>query len=308
MTLILSQLNNLPCIQGLGKVKSCHNCKFLSPIQFLPYIHLARLHRPIGIWLLLWPCFCGLAISHGSLFDYILFFIGAVTLRSAGCVINDLVDKDIDTKVERTKSRPLAANLLTKTQAYIFLSFLLSIGACIWILLSPAAKCISVVAAILMVIYPFMKRFTFWPQLFLGFTFNIGLLIAIAHVSTLTFSWQLLCLFASLVLWTIFYDTIYAFADISDDLKANVKSTAIVMRNAPKTWLTCINLLLHITLFIFFGIIGIIPVGIGFLFLQRLLSQWNPNDSQNSIRIFGLCHFWGLIEWLWLEVIRVISP
>lgn len=269
---------------------------------------MARLHRPIGIWLLLWPCFCGLAISHGSLFDYILFFIGAVTLRSAGCVINDLVDKDIDAKVERTKLRPLATNLLTTKQAYIFLSILLSIGACIWMFLSPAAKYISFIAAILMVSYPFMKRFTYWPQLFLGFTFNIGLLIAIAHVSILTFSWQLLSLFASLVLWTIFYDTIYAFADVHDDLKFNVKSTAIVMRHAPKTWLTCINLLLHSFLFGFFGPNGIIAVIIGFLFLQILLKQWNPCDAKNCIKIFGLCHFWGLIEWFWLETVRIISP
>ena len=229
-------------------------------------------------------------------------------MRSAGCVINDIVDKDIDAKVERTKLRPLAANLLTKTQAYIFLSFLLSIGACIWMFLSPAAKCISVVAAILMIIYPFMKRFTSWPQLFLGFTFNIGLLIAIAHISVLTFSWQLLNLCLCLILWTIFYDTIYAFADLRDDLKANVKSTAMVMRHAPKIWLTCINFLLHSFLFGFYGLNGIIPVIIGFLFLQLLLKQWSPNNSQNCIKIFGLCHFWGLIEWFWLETVRIISP
>ncbi len=281
---------------------------FFIPIQLLPYIHLARLHRPIGIWLLLWPCFFGLAISHAHFLDYALFFFGAVVTRSAGCVINDLADQKLDTKVERTKSRPLAANLLTKKQAFIEAFVFLSISIFLWILLSETAKCISVVAACMMVAYPFMKRITHWPQLFLGFTFNIGLLIAIAHVSTLTFSWKLLSLFSCLILWTIFYDTIYAFADIKDDLKIGVKSTAIVMSRTPKFWLTLVNVLLHFFLLVFLGPNGIVPVCIGVLFLQKLLNKWTPDDSQNCIKIFTYCHFWGLIEWIWLEIIRIISP
>ncbi len=282
--------------------------KLFIPIKLLPYIHLARLHRPIGIWLLLWPCFCGLAIGHGGFFDYLLFFIGAMAMRSAGCIINDLVDKDLDAKVERTKSRPLAANILTPTQARIALAMFLSVGAVVWWYLSETAKYISVIAACMMVIYPFMKRFTYWPQLFLGFTFNIGLIIAIAHTATLAFSWSLLSLFLSFILWTIFYDTIYAFADIADDLKANVRSTAMVMRHAPKFWLTLVNMLIHSMLLMSFGLNGIVPALLGWVYLQKLLNIWNPNDPQSCIRIFKACHFWGLVEWIWLLIIGVISP
>jgi 4-hydroxybenzoate polyprenyltransferase len=258
--------------------------------------------------LLLWPCFCGIAIGHGGVFDYLLFFIGAVAMRSAGCIINDLVDKDLDAKIERTRLRPLAANVLTTAQALIAMAVFLMIGAIVYFCLSETAKYLSMIAAGMMVIYPFMKRFTYWPQLFLGFTFNIGLLIAIAQTATLTFSWKLLSLLFSLVLWTIFYDTIYAFADIRDDLKSNIKSTAMVMRHAPKAWLTLVNFLLHFLLFLYFGLDGIVPVILGLVFLQKLLNMWNPDDSQDCIKIFGYCHFWGLIEWFWLEIIRVISP
>lgn len=271
-------------------------------------MYLARLHRPIGIWLLLWPCFFGLAIGYAHFFDYLLFFVGAVVTRSAGCIINDLADQKFDAKIERTQSRPLVVNLLTQKQALIETSIFLCISIFLWILLSETAKCISVIAAFMMVVYPFMKRFTYWPQLFLGFTFNIGLLIAIAHVSTLTFSWKLLSLCLCLILWTIFYDTIYAFADIKDDLKVGVKSTAIVMSRSPKLWLTLTNIFLHLFLLIFWGLNGIIPACIGALFLQKLLSQWTPSDPQNCIKTFSYCHFWGLIEWLWLEVVRIIAP
>lgn len=282
--------------------------KFFIPIQLLPYIHLARLHKPVGIFLLLWPCFFGLAIGHACFFDYLLFFIGAVVTRSAGCIINDLADKDFDSKVKRTKLRPIAAKLLTKKQALIEISIFLSISIFLWLHLSEIAKYISIVAACMILIYPFMKRLTNWPQLFLGFTFNIGLLIAVAHSSTLVLTWKFLSLFISLILWTIFYDTIYAFADIKDDLKIGIKSTAIIMSSSPKVWLSLINVFLHLFLIMFLGLKGIIPACIGLLFLQNLLVQWNPNDPDSCIKIFTRCHFWGLMEWLWLEIIRIISP
>lgn len=237
-----------------------------------------------------------------------MFLVGAVALRSAGCIINDLADKSLDAQVERTKSRPLAANTLTSIQAFIALFIFLIVGAVIWWYLNESAKYISVIAACMMVIYPFMKRITHWPQLFLGFTFNIGLLIAIAHTSTLTFSWAFLSLFLSFVLWTIFYDTIYAFADIDDDLKANARSTAIVMRHAPKAWLTLVNVLIHVLLFLAFGLKGSIPILIGGIYLQTLLKIWNPNNPTDSIRIFSLCHFWGLVEWTWFLSIGILSP
>lgn len=277
----------------------------LIPLKFLPYLHLARLHRPIGIWLLLWPCFIGLSISHGEISDYFLFFFGAVTTRSAGCVINDIADANFDKKVKRTMSRPLASNQITKNQAFIEFFALLTISFCLWIFLSETAKYISIIALGMLIIYPFMKRFTYWPQIFLGFTFNIGLIIAIAHKTNSILSWELISLFLSLILWTLFYDTIYAFADIKDDLKINIKSTAIVMHKAPKIWLSFINFFLHGLLFVFNGLFGAL---IGALYLQFLVFQWNPKDTKNCIKIFTYCHFWGSIEWLWCEIIRIISP
>lgn len=229
-------------------------------------------------------------------------------MRSAGCAINDWADKNLDAKVNRTKLRPLAANVLTLKQALILIVIFLGIGVVVWLFLNPEAKYISLIGGFMMVIYPFMKRITYWPQLFLGFTFNIGLFIAIAHCSVLTFSWRVLCLYGSLILWTVFYDTIYAFADITDDLKANSKSMSMIMNKAPKLWLTLINVLLHFLLLLFFGVGGILPVILGIVFLQSLLNKWNPNDSQNCIKIFSYCHFWGLIEWFWCEIIRVIAP
>lgn len=281
------------------------NLKFSIPIQLLPYIHIARLHRPIGIWLLLWPCFIGLAIGHGGIFDYLLFFLGAIITRSAGCIINDIVDVDFDKKVTRTKSRPLAANQITKKQASIEALLLLTISGFLWLFLNDTAKYISIIGLGMIIAYPFMKRITYWPQVFLGLTFNTGLVIAIAHTSNLEFSWKLISLLMSLILWTIFYDTIYAFADLKDDLKINIKSTAMIMRQSPKMWMSSINVILHGFLFVFIGFFASL---LGLLYLQVLLFWWNPKDSKNCIKVFKYCQFWGLMEWLWLEIIRIISP
>ena len=151
------------------------------------------------------------------------------------------------------------------------------------------------------------------------------MIIAFLHVAEVTWTGPLESIFCSmgmlvryiwpilmaLVLWTIFYDTIYAFADIKDDQKANVKSTAILMQRAPKTWLTLVNILSHLLLFWFllpWGWLGGIPSFLGFIFLQILLKNWDPNNPENSIKIFAQCHYWGLIEFLWILVIRIFSP
>ena len=277
--------------------------------KLLPYLQLARLHRPVPILLLLWPCFLGLALSKGSLFDYGLFLLGTVAMRSAGCIINDIADQDFDRQVTRTKTRPLAARIITTNHALLEVAFFLSVGFIVWLFLGQTAKYHALVGAILMVIYPFVKRITNWPQLFLGFTFNYGLIVAITHTGN--FSWHYLSLFFALVMWTIFYDTIYAFADIEDDKKTGIKSTAIVMKNSPKTWLTTCNILMHGMLFVFlknFGLLCLIPIIIGFIYLQILLIKWQIEEIKSCLKTFGNCHFWGLGLWLWIELIRIISP
>ena len=250
-----------------------------------------------------------MALNHGSLFDYCLFLLGTIGLRSAGCIINDIVDQDFDRQVARTKTRPLAAKTITTPHAILEVAFFLTIGFIVWLFLSQTAKYHALVGAILMVIYPFVKRLTNWPQLFLGFTFNYGLIVAITHTGI--FSWNYLSLFFALVIWTVFYDTIYAFADINDDKKIGVKSTAIIMQNSPKIWLTTCNILMHGILFLFletFGLLCLIPISIGFIYLQILLIKWKIADIKSCIKIFGNCHFWGLGLLLWIEFIRIISP
>lgn len=259
--------------------------------------------------MLLWPCFLGLAIAGGAPFDYLIFLGGTIAMRSAGCIINDIADRKLDAKVSRTKIRPLAAELLTTNQALAATAFFIIIGFVMWLYLSQTAKLVSMLGALMMVAYPFTKRITNWPQLFLGLTFNIGLIVAITHAGTLT--WVILSLFASMVLWTIFYDTIYAFADLEDDLKIGIKSTAILMQRAPKFWLTVCNVLVHVLLLMFLnneGWLCIIPLSCGFLYLQFLLINWNITDPQSCVKTFGNCHFWGLGLWLWIEVIRISTP
>ena len=251
--------------------------------------------------MLLWPCFLGLAISNGNLWDYLIFFIGTLAMRSAGCIINDIADQDFDRQVNRTKTRPLASKQLTTSQALMATIFFLCISLVAWFFLNTNAKYISLIGALLMVIYPFTKRFTSWPQLFLGITFNFGLIVAVTHSGTLTLS--ILILFLSLVGWTIFYDTIYAFADIKDDLKIGIKSTAIVMQQFPKTYLTICNVLIHIILLTFLrteGLICIIPITAGFFYLQTLLFKWKIENPQCCTETFSKCHFWGLGLWLWI--------
>ncbi len=225
-------------------------------------------------------------------------------MRSAGCIINDIADQDFDRLVNRTKTRPLAMKQITTNQAIIAAIFFLFISLVAWLFLNPTAKYTSLIGALLMVIYPFTKRFMNWPQLFLGITFNFGLIVAVTHSGTLNLS--IFILFLSLVGWTIFYDTIYAFADIQDDLKIGIKSTAIVMQKLPKTYLTICNLLIHIILLIFLkreSLICIIPIATGFVYLQTLLLKWNIDNPQCCIETFSKCHFWGLGLWLWIVLI-----
>ncbi len=181
----------------------------------------------------MWPCWFGiiLASSHDTsyltvLFYLFLFAIGSFVMRGAGCVINDIFDKDLDAQVERTKNRPLASGSLTLKQAYIFLGLLLITGFAIWLFLNQTAKAISFVGLGMACIYPLMKRLTKYPQIFLGFTFNIGALVGYAAIAgKLEFTSYII--YIGCIFWTIAYDTIYAHQDIEDDIKASIKSTAI---------------------------------------------------------------------------------
>ncbi|KAH1199540.1 4-hydroxybenzoate polyprenyltransferase, mitochondrial [Glycine max] len=214
------------------------------PRKVQPYARLARLDKPIGTWLLLWPCMSiTLATTPGHLPDFkmlALFGCGALLLRGAGCTINDLLDRDIDTmaSVERTKLRPVASGLLTPFQGLCFLGFQLLLGLGILLQLNNYSRVLGASSLLLVFSYPLMKRFTFWPQAFLGLTFNWGALLGWAAIKGSLDPSIVLPLYASGVFWTLVYDTIYAHQDKEDDLKVGVKSTALRFGDSTKEWIT----------------------------------------------------------------------
>jgi len=215
------------------------------PARFQAYAILARLDRPIGIWLLLLPSLWSLVLASGTqnfinagqlLWLCFLFTCGAIVMRSAGCVINDLWDRKFDAQVSRTKTRPLASGQLTPVQALKFLALLLSAG--LWILLSlnHMTMFLGLLVLPLILLYPLMKRVTHWPQAVLGLTFNFGALMGWSAV-THTLEWQALLLYSAGVLWTLGYDTIYAHQDAEDDALLGLKSTALRFGQNTKFWL-----------------------------------------------------------------------
>lgn len=203
-----------------------------APEWLKPYARLARWDRPIGFWLLFWPCAFGLALATLAeptrgfdVMALILFFIGSVAMRGAGCTFNDIVDTDIDMKVARTRSRPIPSGQVTKRQAALFLIGQALVGLVVLLQFNGTTVLLGVASLILVAIYPFMKRITWWPQLFLGLAFNWGALVGWTS-QTGALSLAPLLLYAGSILWTIGYDTIYALQDVEDDALIGVRSTA----------------------------------------------------------------------------------
>jgi len=201
------------------------------PPSVRPYAMLARWDRPVGIWLLYLPCLVGLAFARIPtglyLADFlwaVLFLIGAVAMRGAGCTWNDITDRDFDAKVERTALRPIPAGLVTLREAYLFLAGQLLVGFLVWVCLPGDAKIVALLSIPLVGAYPFMKRVTWWPQAWLGATFNWGVLVGVATAGTVGV--PAIILYVGLGCWTVAYDTIYALQDREDDALIGVKSTA----------------------------------------------------------------------------------
>jgi 4-hydroxybenzoate polyprenyltransferase len=197
------------------------------PAAARPYARLARFDRPIGSWLLFWPCGWGLAaggglVSHWWLLP--LFLFGAVTMRGAGCVYNDIVDRDLDRSVARTSSRPIASGLISVRRGWVWLVVLAMCALPVLLALRPLAAAVAVGSFALVAAYPFMKRITWWPQAWLGLTFNWGVLVGWTAVADP--SWAMVVLYAAGLCWTLGYDTIYALQDIEDDALAGIKSSA----------------------------------------------------------------------------------
>jgi 4-hydroxybenzoate polyprenyltransferase len=202
-----------------------------APDWLKPYARLARWDRPIGFWLLFWPCGFSLglaAVKTNTGFDWwalILCFVGAVAMRGAGCTFNDIVDRKIDDKVERTRSRPIPSGQVTVMQAVIFMVAQGLIGLAILLQFNWFTVAIGAASLVLVAIYPFMKRITWWPQFFLGLAFSWGALVGWTS-QTSAVSLPPLLLYLGCILWVIGYDTIYALQDVEDDALIGVKSTA----------------------------------------------------------------------------------
>jgi len=211
----------------------------LAPPFARPYLRLARADRPIGTWLLLIPCWWGTALATPSWPDwqlFVLFAIGSLVMRGAGCTVNDIADKDFDAQVARTATRPIASGEISLRRASLFLGFLLLLGLAVLLQFNGFSQALGISSLTLVALYPFMKRITYWPQLFLGFTFNWGALMGWAVVYG-NISGPALALYAAGVFWTLGYDTIYAHQDKKDDILVGVKSTALKFGTSTKPWL-----------------------------------------------------------------------
>jgi 4-hydroxybenzoate polyprenyltransferase len=204
----------------------------LAPPWSRPYLRLARLDRPIGSWLLLLPCWWSAALASAIARDmsglplvFVLFFVGAFAMRGAGCTWNDITDRDLDAKVERTRSRPIPAGQVSVTQALVFLVVQALIGLAVLLQFNRFAVMTGIASLAIVAVYPFMKRITWWPQVVLGLAFSWGALMGYAvmlgHIET-----DAIFLYAGSIVWVIGYDTIYAHQDAEDDALIGVKSTA----------------------------------------------------------------------------------
>jgi len=213
-----------------------------APSYTRPYLRLARLDRPIGSWLLLMPCWwsVGLAGMHNdrfpSLWHILLFFIGAFAMRGAGCTWNDLVDRDLDGRVERTRSRPIPSGQVTVAQATMFMVAQALVGFLVLIQFNRFTVATGIASLLVVVIYPFMKRITYWPQIFLGLAFSWGALMGWPAAFG-RLDWPAIVLYAGSILWVIGYDTIYAHQDRDDDLLIGIKSTALLFGDRTPTML-----------------------------------------------------------------------
>ena len=223
------------------------------------FIELTRLKKPIGFMLLFWPCIWGLTLVYdfsSSLNNYfffsLLFLTGSILMRSAGCIVNDIVDRNFDKKVERTKNRPIASGKVSVKLAIFYTCVLCILAFLVLINFNYYTVMMALISMPLAFSYPLMKRITYWPQLFLGITFNYGLVLAWISIAN-EISIIPIIFYLGAIFWTLGYDTIYGFQDIKDDEIIGVKSTSIKFKNDPKKFLLFCYLIFIVSL-IFIGI------------------------------------------------------
>ena len=282
------------------------------------FIELTRLNRPIGYMLLFWPCLWGLTIAYDFnseleifYFYSLLFLLGSMLMRSAGCIVNDIVDKNFDKKVERTKNRPIASGKVSVKRAIIYSFILCGLAFLVLINFNKLTILMALLSMPLAFTYPLMKRFTYWPQLFLGITFNYGLVLAWISINNSINLVPIIFYFGA-IFWTLGYDTIYGYQDIKDDEIIGVKSTSIKFKNNPKIFIS----LCYSFFFISLIIIGILMnfktlyfLTLIITFLHLLIYQiknLNVENANQCLQKFKSNNFLGLIVFLNILIGKII--
>ena len=271
------------------------------------FIELTRLKKPIGYMLLFWPCVWGLTLVYdfnseiNTYFNYLIFFLlGSILMRSAGCIVNDIIDKKFDQKVERTKNRPIASGKISIKLALLYTLVLCFCAFLILINFNLLTIVFALASMPFAFSYPLMKRFTYWPQLFLGITFNYGLVLAWISINN-SISLIPILFYIGAIFWTLGYDTIYGYQDIKDDEIIGIKSTSIKFKNNPKTFLTlCYSFLLISFILIgflmnfsnIFYLFILIPFCHLFFYQINFL---NINKPENCLKMFKSNNILGLI-------------
>ncbi|MCB9964842.1 MAG: 4-hydroxybenzoate octaprenyltransferase [Rhodospirillales bacterium] len=275
------------------------------PSGVRPYVLLMRLDRPIGWWLLLLPSWWGILLASGgnitarTVFLMAIFWVGAILMRGAGCVINDLWDRDLDRKVARTAARPLASGAIKTEDAVIFLILLLLSGLGILILLPFSTILLGMLSLPLIVAYPLMKRLIWWPQAFLGLTFNFGILMGYTAVNG-ALDLSVLVMYVAAIFWTLGYDTVYAHQDKEDDKVAGIKSTALLFGTYSRPavfgfYAAAYLLLVGAMMMAGAGWMSLlISLGAG-LFGGYHLSRWDPENQPASLKMFRCNREIGLL-------------
>ena len=271
------------------------------------FIELIRLKKPIGYMLLFWPCAWGLTVGYDfskELNDYffylILFFLGAVLMRSAGCIVNDILDKEFDKKVFRTKNRPIASNQISIKLAIVYVFNLCFLALLILLNFNIFTIILALASMPFAFTYPLMKRFTYWPQLFLGITFNYGLILGWTAIKGQIDIIPILFYFGA-IFWTLGYDTIYGYQDIKDDEIIGLKSTSIKFKNNAKFFLFSCYLIMSFTLLIvgylnnfnfYYYFFMIFPLSQLFFYQIKYFNSKNPNVC---LKIFKSNNYFGLL-------------
>ena len=275
------------------------------------FIELTRLNKPIGFMLLFWPCSWGLSLGYHFNLDvnlylkyFFLFFLGSVLMRSAGCIFNDIVDKDLDKKVKRTKQRPIASGKISVLQSFIYVIFLCLISFVILLQFNLLTIVLGLSSMLLVFSYPFMKRITYWPQLFLGLTFNWGIIMGWTSLTN-NISIAPVILYLGAIFWTLGYDTIYGLQDIDDDKIIGVKSTSIKFKNNVKIFVGTCYILCILCILILSILMEIdkyyITLSMFFIFsLIYQIKNFKPDNPKSCLSNFKMNNLTGLLIFVFI--------